>query len=153
MRKLLVCVACGALVALSFVSVAGAERPVRQFVPASDFTLTGSCSFDVAIHIVADKEYGLTFSDGATLITGALKVELTNVSDPTKSVSLNIPGPGLTTVSGDGTVTIDARGNWLFFYPGALVFATGHMTFTSGPAGTTLEQLGGTSTDMCSVLA
>ena len=153
MRKLLVCVACGALVGLSLVPFAGAERPVREFVPAGDFTLSGSCSFDVAFHIVANKEYGLTFSNGATLVTGALKVQLTNLSDPSKSVSLNIPGPGLSTVSGNGTVTIDARGPWLFFYPGALVYATGHMTFTAGPGGTTLEQLGGTSSDLCSVLA
>ena len=117
MRKALVCAACTALLALSFGPVAGAEAPVREFVPASDFTISGSCAFDVALHIVGNKEYGITFSNGATLVTGSLKVTLTNVSDPTKSITLNIPGPGLNTVSGDGTFTLDARGPWLFFYP------------------------------------
>jgi hypothetical protein len=93
------------LAVLSLASVAGAEPPVREFVPASDFTVSGSCAFDVAVHIVGNKEYGITFSNGATLVTGSLKVTLTNVSDPTKSITLNIPGPGLNTVSGDGTFT------------------------------------------------
>lgn len=154
MRKALVCAACSALVALSFVPVAGAEAPVREFVPASDFTISGSCAFDVAVHIVANKEYGITFSNGATLVTGALKATLTNVSDPTKSTTLNIPGPGLNTVSGDGTFTIDARGPWLFFYPGVLLYTTGYNTFTVSPSGEiTLEQRGGASLDLCSVLA
>jgi hypothetical protein len=148
MRKALVCAACSALVALSFVPVAGAEAPVREFVPASDSIISGSCAFDVAVHIVANTEYGITF------FTGALKLTLTNVSDPTNSITLNIPGPGLNTVSGDGTFTIDARGPWLFFYPGVLSYVTGYNTFTVSPSGEfTLEQRGGASLDLCSVLA
>jgi hypothetical protein len=154
MRRLGVGFACCAFVVLSFASVAGAEPPVREFVPAADFTISGSCSFDVAVHVVANNEYGITFSNGATLVTGALKVTLTNVSDPTKSIALNIPGPGLNTVSGEGTLTIDARGPWLFFYSGALVYARGYNTFTVSPSGeVTLEQRGGTSLDLCSALA
>jgi hypothetical protein len=108
----------------------------------------------VAVHVVANKEYGIIFANGATLVTGALKVELTNVTDPTKSIVLNVPGPGLYTVSGDGALTIDARGPWLFFYPGVLLYATGHNTFSISAGGQfTLEQLGGTSLDICSVLA
>jgi hypothetical protein len=140
-------------VALSLVPVAGAEPPVREFVPASDFTISGSCSFDLAVHIVANNEYQLTFSNGAALVTGALKVTLTNVSDPTKSITLNVPGPGTSTVSGDGTVTIDARGPWFWFLPGVALYTAGHVIFTFGPAGFTLDQIGGTSTDLCSVLA
>jgi hypothetical protein len=152
MGRMLVCAACSAF-ALSLAPLAGATAPVREFVPASDFTISGSCSFDVAVHVVANKEYALTFSNGATLITGALKATLTNASDPSKSITLNIPGPGLYTVSGDGTLTIDARGPWLFFYPGTLVYTAGHVTFTAGAAGFSLEQLGGTSSNLCSVLA
>jgi hypothetical protein len=67
---------------------------------------------------------------------------------------LNIPGPGLNTVSDDGTFTIDARGPWLFFYSGVLLYVTGYNTFTVSPSGAfTLEQRGGTSLDICSVLA
>jgi hypothetical protein len=76
------------------------------------------------------------------------------VNDPTKSTTLNIPGPGLNTVSGDGTFTISARGPWLFFYPGVLVYTIGYNTFTVSPSGEiTLEQRGGTSLDLCGVLA
>jgi hypothetical protein len=152
--RLLVVAATTVLVVLSLASVAGAEPPVREFVPASDFTISGSCAFDVAVHVVANKEYGITFSSGATLITGTLKAQLTNVSDPTKSIILNIPGPGLYTVSGDGTLTIDARGPWLFFYPGVLLYATGYNTFSISSTGEfTLTQRGGTSLDICSALA
>lgn len=153
MRMALVCATCSALVALSLVPAAGAEKPVREFVPASDFTVSGSCSFDVAFHVVANKEYGLTFSDGATLVTGALKATLTNVSKPDNSIVLNVPGPGLTTVSEDGTATVDAKGPWLWFYPGVMRYTTGHVIFTAGAGGFTLDQIGGTSLDICSVLA
>ena len=102
---------------------AEAGKPARELVPASDFTITGSCAFDVGVHVVANKEYGITFSDGATLVTGALKARLTNLSKPENSIDLNIPGPGLYTVSEDGALTIDARGPWLFFYPGVLLYA------------------------------
>jgi hypothetical protein len=154
LQRLLVLAASTALAMLTLAPVAGAEPPVREFVPASDFTISGSCAFDVAAHVVANKEYAITFSNGATLVTGALMATLTNVSDPTKSITLNIPGPGLNTVSDDGTLTIDARGPWLFFYPGVLAFTTGHITFTVSPSGEiTLEQRGGTNRDLCSVLA
>ena len=154
MRRLLVLAATIVFAVLSLASVAGAAPPVREFVPASDFTVSGSCAFDVAVHVVGNKEFGITFSSGATLVTGSLKVTLTNVSDPTKGTTLNIPGPGLNTVSGDGTFTINARGPWLFFYPGVLVYTTGYNTFTVSPSGEiTLEQRGGTSLDLCGVLA
>jgi hypothetical protein len=152
--RLLVLAATIVLAVLSLASVAGAEQPVREFVPASDFTVSGSCAFDVAVHIVGNKEYGITFSNGATLVTGSLKLTLTNVSDPTKSITLNILGPGLNTVSRDGTFTIDARGPWLFFYPGVLLYTTGYNTFTVSPSGeVTLQQRGRTSRDLCSVPA
>jgi hypothetical protein len=83
--RLLVLAATIVLAVMSLASVAGAEQPVREFVPASDFTVSGSCAFDVAVHIVGNREYGITFSNGATLVTGSLKLTLTNVSDPTKN--------------------------------------------------------------------
>jgi hypothetical protein len=132
---------------------AGAAKPVREFVPASDFTITGSCPFDVGVHILANNEHALTFQEGATLVTGTLKVRLTNLSNPQNSIDLNIPGPGLSSVSDNGTFTLDARGPWLFFYPGVLRYTTGHVIFTVSPAGViSLTQLGGTRTDLCAAL-
>ena len=109
MRNLTICAF--ALMAALFVLVptAGADPPTREFIPAADFTISGSCSFDVGVHVVANKEYGITFANGATLATGALKMTLTNLSDPSKSITLNVPGPGLFTATSDGGLTIDAR--------------------------------------------
>lgn len=153
MRNLTICTS--ALMAALFVLVptAGAEPPTREFIPAADFTISGSCSFDVGVHVVANKEYGITFANGATLVTGALKATLTNLSDPSKSITLNVPGPGLSTATSDG-LTIDARGPWLFFFEDVLLYSTGHSTLTVSASGVlSLSQQGGTSTDLCAVLA
>ena len=117
-------------------------------------TISGSCSFDVGAHFVANNEYGITFSNGATLVTGTLKVTLTNLSDPSKSVTLNIPGPGLFTATDDGGLRIDARGPWLFFFEDVLVYSAGRSVMTVSAGGVfSLTQQGGTSTNLCAVLA
>jgi hypothetical protein len=154
MRKLTICTL-GLMALLAVLpATAGADPPTREFVPASDFTISGSCSFDVGVHIVANKEYAITFANGTTLVTGALKVTLTNLSSPSKSITLNIPGPGLYTATSDGGLRLDARGPWLFFYPGVLLYTTGRSIFTvSGSGVLSLNQQGGTSTDLCAVLA
>lgn len=154
MRNLTTCTL-GLVVVLAVLApTAVADPPTREFVPASDFPISGSCSFDVAVHVVANKEYGITFANGATLVTGALKVTLTNLSSPNKSITLNIPGPGLFTATSDGGLRIDAKGPWLFFYPGVLLYSTGHSIFTISASGVfSLSQQGGTSTNLCTVLA
>jgi hypothetical protein len=154
MRNLTICTL--ALVAALFVLVpiAGADPPTREFIPAADFTISGSCSFEVGVHVVANKEYGITFANGATLVTGALKMTLTNLRDPSKSITLNVPGPGLFTATSDGGLTIDARGPWLFFFEDVLLYSVGHSNFTVSASGVvSLEQIGGTSADLCAVLA
>lgn len=154
MHRLTICTL--GLIAMLFAlaPTAGADPPTREFIPASDFTISGSCPFDVGVHVVANNEYGITFANGATLVTGTLKVTLTNLSDPSKSIRLNIPGPGLFTSTTDGGLRIDARGPWLFFYPGVLLYSAGYSTFTVSASGEfSLSQQGGTSTDLCAVLA
>jgi hypothetical protein len=104
--------------------------------------------------VLVNKEYSITFGDGRTLVQGALKLRLTNLSNPTKTVTLNVPGPGLFTTSSDGTLTVHARGPWMFFFPGTLVYSPGHSTLVVSPEGAfTLTQKGGTSTDLCAVLS
>jgi hypothetical protein len=154
MRNLTICTF-GVMAMLAVLApTAGADPPTREFVPAADFTISGSCSFDVGVHVVANKEYGITFANGATLVTGALKFTLTNLSDPSKSITLNIPGPGLFTATSDGGLRIDARGPWLFFFEDVLLYSTGHSTLTVSASGVfSLSQQGGTSTDLCAVLA
>jgi hypothetical protein len=115
--------------------VAGAGKPAREFVPAEDIIIEGSCAFEVGAHVIANNEYGITFSNGATLVTGALKITVTNLSDPSKSVTLSIPGPGLFTSTSSGGLSIDAYGPWLSFYPDVLMYATGRSLFHVSPAG------------------
>jgi hypothetical protein len=154
MRKLAILVICAAVAALALVSGAAADKPTRAFSPASDFTISGSCSFDVGVHVLVNNEYAITFSNGQTLVQGALKLRLTNLSSPSKSIDLNVPGPGLFTTGSDGTQTIDARGPWLFYFTDTLVYSTGHSTLVVTPDGTfTLTQQGGTATDLCAVLS
>ena len=153
MRNLTMCTL-GLMALLAVVTAtAGASPPTREFVPAPDFTISGSCPFDVRAHVVANNEYGITFANGATLVTGALKATLTNLSSPSESITLNIPGPGLFTATTDGGLRIDTAGPWLFFYPGVLLYATGRSIFTVSPSGVVaLIRQGGTSTDLCTVL-
>jgi hypothetical protein len=154
MRNLTICTLGLAAVLAVLAPTAGADPPTREFIPASDFTISGSCSFDVGVHIVANKEYGITFANGATLVTGMLKLTLTNLSSPSRSITLNIPGPGLSTATSDGGVLIDARGPWVFFYPGVLLYSIGHSILSISASGVfSLSQQGGTSTNLCTVLA
>ena len=46
--------------------VAAADKPIREGLPAEDFTIQGSCAFDVDLHVLVNKEFITTFSDGAS---------------------------------------------------------------------------------------
>ena len=136
------------------VPVAAASRPDIEPVPAEDFTLPADiCGFEVGVDILANKEKAITFSDGSTMVTGALKMRLTNLGDPTRSIVLNIPGPGRFSESG-----LKATGPWLFFFfpgelgegsPAILAYTTGRVRIDD--AG--FHQRGGTRTDLCPLLA
>ena len=142
------------VVAAIVVPVAAASGPDIEPVPAEDFTLPADiCGFEVAVDILANKEKAIVFGDGRTMITGTLKVRLTNLDDPTRSIVLNIPGPGRFDESG-----LTATGPWLFFFlpgdlgegsPAILAYTTGRVRIDD--AG--FHQVGGTRTDLCPLLA
>jgi hypothetical protein len=142
------------VVAAIVVPVAPASGPDIEPVPAEDFTLPADiCGFEVGVQVLANKEKAITFGDGGTMITGTLKVRLTNLDDPTRSIVLNIPGPGSFSESG-----LTATGPWLFFFlpgelgeesPAILAYTTGRVRIDD--AG--FHQLGGTRTDLCPLLA
>ena len=62
------------------VSAAFADPPTRLPTGNGPFTLSGLCSFDVQVTPLVDNEYTITFSDGATIITGRLVERLTNAT-------------------------------------------------------------------------
>jgi hypothetical protein len=144
----------------AFVTAAAADKPTRTPLPASDVTLSGICSFDVAVHFLVNKEHAITFSDGSTIIQGALKVRLTNLSNQ-KSINLNAPGPFK--IASDGT--FKATGPFIFFWPpgaqgpgtpGALLYTTGRATGQLEPGGgfpVSFTHDTGTTTDLCAVLS
>jgi hypothetical protein len=154
MRKALGSLAALVTVAAITVPVAAASGPVIEPLPAEDFTIPADiCGFEVAVDILANNTKAIMFGDGRTMITGALKVRLTNLDDPTRSIALNIPGPGRFDESG-----LTATGPWLFLFlpgelgewsPAILAYTTGRVRIDD--AG--FHQLAGTRTDLCPLLA
>jgi hypothetical protein len=146
-----------ALAAVLLVPTAAADPPTREFAPAADLTAQLCKGFQVHIHVTQNKEYFTFFSSGATLITGVLKVEVTNLSTG-KTLALNISGPGVFNADG---VTAAARGTWLLFgeagqMPGpdpGMLLATGSTSLVFGPGGLTSITNNGTIRDVCAMLA
>jgi len=141
---------------------AGSTRPERTFLPAEDTVISGICSFDVGLHIIQNNEYVTVFADGHYIINGVLTVQLTNLSDPTKSTVLNISGPGHVTPTPDGGLVLRAVGPWLFFfaaddlYPGSpaiMVFARGQSIQVVHPDGSGTFEPAHNSTDLCAALS
>jgi hypothetical protein len=155
MRKAMCSVAAVLLVAAISVPIAAADKPVIEPLPAEDFVVPASvCGFDVLVEFLENKGKAITFSDGGTIITGALKVRLTNLADPTSSIVLNISGPGKFDASG----ALTATGPWLFFFlpgelgpgaPGMLAYVVGRVRLDESG----FHQLAGTRTDLCPLLA
>ncbi|HEY3018282.1 MAG TPA: hypothetical protein VGJ23_05575 [Gaiellaceae bacterium] len=153
----------GVLSAVLLVPTALADQPVRTPAPppaGTSFTLSGVCAFDVQVTFLVNKEYTLTRSDGAQIITGRLVVEFTNLSTD-QSVVLNISGPVFTSV---GSSTLILAGSSVIFYfpgdlgsgtPGALLLTHGPVIGTFGPTGAlvSLAQTSASATDLCEVLA
>ena len=82
--------------------------------PPTPFTITqifsGFCSFDVLSQTIG--KTGVIFLPGGDfLVTEPATFEtLTNLSDPTKSVTLNITGPAVISPVQNGTITIHGLG-------------------------------------------
>jgi len=115
--RFIVSVATLILVTFGFTFVAGADAPTRTPNPQSQLSFDDLCAFPVVIDILVNKEYVTTFTSGPKdqqqLITGALKVRVTNV--PThKAVDLNVSGPIQVIPHEDGTVSVISLGATLW---------------------------------------
>ena len=144
--------------ALAGSSTALADPPVREPGVIDDFTTDAGdvCSFPVSFEFVTVKGIFKFFSDGRILITGQLKVRLTNL-DTDKALELNISGPGHIDASG----TEIGLGSGIFILFGgidvggpALLFTHGRFVVTRAPDGSISNiDVHGTSTDLCAALA
>lgn len=148
-------IALAAVVAILLAPGALADKPVKAPAPFGEFT--GQFCEDFAVRIVAttDQETVKTFSDGSAMITGALKVEITNLENR-KTIGLNISGPAKFTADG---ATLIGTGRWLLFgeagsfgRPGpTLELSVGR--FTLDLATGTIESRNGTVRQLCGALA
>jgi hypothetical protein len=79
-----------------------AGKPTITFIPATPFTITGgpangACAFDVSVVPQANRPNGekeILFANSA-IISGPLFLTFTNLSNPAKTLSLNVSGPGV----------------------------------------------------------
>jgi hypothetical protein len=136
------------------VPAALADQPTRQPLPAPPtFTITGSCSFNVQVDVLVNKEFITTFTSGKQIITGRLVVRLTNLSNPSKSVVLQINGPGIEDLSNPSVFNLS--GSSVIFFPGVLVLTRGpsSLTFDQNGNVTSFTQTSASSVDLCAVLA
>jgi hypothetical protein len=154
MKRLVFMTGLALAAALLVPSVAAADQPIREGLPAEDFTIEGSCAFDVDVQILVNNEFITTFSNGRQLITGALKVRLTNV-ETGKSIDLNISGPGFITPHEDGSVTFELSGRSLVFDLGLLELTSGPAILEFDPAGNLVSytKTSAATVDLCAVLA
>ena len=56
MKRLILTVGLALAGALLVPSVAAADKPIREGLSAEDFTIEGSCAFDVDFHVLVNKE-------------------------------------------------------------------------------------------------
>jgi hypothetical protein len=101
----------------------------------------------------ANQEYALifTYADGSTrvIITGRLVVTWTNMSDPSKTFTANVSGPGVQTFNADGSVVLMMTG---LSSNGTNVFA-GRVLITIDPDGVaTFSSTGHLMADVCIAL-
>ncbi len=139
-----------------------AEKPLREFVPASDFSIpSGPCPFPVAFHVVVNQMYETTFYDPQGNPTrrasnGHLVIQITNQNSGA-SVVRNIGGPGVITIADN---TLMAAGPWLFFFfpeelgpgtPGSMFINRGRLVEELGPP-EQIDSQTGTQEDLCATL-
>jgi hypothetical protein len=153
MNRIVVFVAT-ALVAAVFASPASAVKPTREHGDFVDRVFTGVCSFDVARHVLVNRSVITTYSDGTVRITGTFKQTLTNLTTG-KSIDVNASGPVIIETHPDGSSTETDLGRRFLRPPGRLLLTTGQVIWEFDAQGntTSFTQVGGTSQDVCALLA
>lgn len=144
------------------VATAAAVPPDKEPLGAIEtFTISGACPFDVLLEELQNESSITTFydQDGNVrrfLITGALKVRLTNVTGG-QSIALNVPGPAIERPQPDGSTLVIGVGPWLhLFVPGLppLALGSGRTEFLIDHEGhLELLSITGNVRDVCPMLA
>ena len=159
MRKLFKAVVAATAAALLSVPPASAVPPVISPAPAESATGRFCSDFDVFVNPVINKEKSITFSTGATIITGHLVAEVTNLSND-KTIRVNASGPVFfaadpsSLILRGATLLVGVAG---FFEPGSpptLTLVWGQTVIPLDEEGDpTGLSITGRASDLCAVLA
>ena len=117
------------------------------------FTLPGACGFDVQITITG-RSSEISLPNGGFIETGPnFTGTFTNLSDPTKSVTLNLQGAGHISFDQNGNQILTLTGRNLAFEPGLLLLI-GNFTYEFDPDGNLISGPtgNGTMTDICGLI-
>jgi hypothetical protein len=159
MRRL---VMAAALAIILMPTAAHATPPTREPLPVDDFVLTDHCTFDIMVEFVQNNEVLTTYYDKdgeivRQLVTGALKVQLTNEEVPENSLLFNISGPGEYTPQQDGSTLLVGKGTWINFgivnLPGQVLLSHGHFEAVITPEGDfIMTEIPNNSVDVCGLI-
>lgn len=144
-----------AVLALATAPSALADKPLREFLPATSVTLDAAvCGFPVEISFES-KEFITTFSSGMQIVTGRFTAQLTGNG---KTITVNVSGPVF--ITGDevtlrgGSILLANPGDFGPGQPGVLLLANGPVTITPDENGLPLFDFTSARTvDLCPVLA
>jgi hypothetical protein len=154
-RKTLITAVVAVLAALALAPSAAAEKPIIEPAPFGTFTGQYCEDFMVRVSETTNRGMAKIFSDGSVIITGTLKVDVTNV-ETGKTISLNISGPAM--FSSDGS-TLVGVGGWLFFGEAGFLGRDGPTLETSSGrfvidlSDVTFVSRTGSVQELCSLLA
>ena len=166
MRRVLVSVVLGSLLAATVALPALAAKPERDVIgapPPIDYPAGALCAYAVRVEFPINKEYGIAFTpqpDGSQriIVTGRLVAMVTNL-ETGESVTLNASGPGTFWFAPDGTLTIAGGGHWLLYLfptdvggPG-IFYTSGRIHLEAGPTGVTGLTMPRNTRDICAMLA
>jgi hypothetical protein len=129
----------------------GPPGPIDQ-----TFTLPGGvfCGFDVQVHVTG-REGVINLPSGGLILTGVdFSATFTNLSDPTKSVTLNLAGAVHFSFDQNGNTIERSTGRNATIDPSVgLLFIIGDFTFVYDSNGNLISETGnGTSTDICGLI-
>jgi hypothetical protein len=140
-------------------------KPTRSPLPTGeDFEIPAGvvCSFGVFVETIVNNQVVKTFppepnGDIVQLATGNFVTRMTNTST-SKSITINISGPGRFTLHPDGSFTLEATGRWFLGLienaPFTAFISSGRVVISFAPDGTgTLVSQSGHVEDICALLS
>jgi len=161
MRRVLIAASTISAAGLLLVSAATANRPTHSEGSGPlDFVISNVCEFDVHVQ-GTDGGKSVVFADRVNIIEHAT-VRLTNLSDPSKSIDLQLSSPEHITENPDGSSIIRFDGPHFLAHeadepPGApaqMFLVKGQATWTFDADGHLVgEDLPNNRTDLCAALA